>query len=368
MSSTQTATTKDQKATTGFTNNAVTGTQNQTQNQNGSSGPEAWMRSEGQRLYETAGTPQPYQSYGGERVAELGPDSLAAIERIRAINPNSPDLGTARGVLDSIRTADANDPNKTIQDRMNPYIGSVLDATLRRMGEQYDKVKLGNEASATMSGAFGDARHGIVDSEANRNHERDAGDATNRAYSEGWDKAQNQENTVMSRLMAIPGLYQSLSAADLGQKTGLANILDQFGQREQTIQQAKDNVGYSDFNDARNWNTNQIANYLKLLGAVPHSTDTTSSGSSSGNTVGNTVGNTYGTSTGTTTKETPDNSGLQLLGKLGGTVLGGVMGGPIGASLGSGIGSWMTGGGTSNAGTTSASGDDVGDGYSSYTP
>jgi hypothetical protein len=307
-------------------------TSSTTENKNTVQGPEPWMKAEGQSIYSQLKplAEREWQGFDGERVAELGGDWQTSRDMIlKLIEGGSPDLDTSRSMLDSLRTAEGNDPNKSVQDYMNPYIEGVLGGQLRDMGRTFDQQRLRTNASATMAGAFGDSGHGLAAAEDYRNHENAVSDASYKARADGFDKAQNQQNTVLQRLMALPAMYQGLDASGFNRTTALSRYMNDFGKQDQAVRQAQNNVGYSDFLEQRGYKANNLNALIASLNGIPHDQITDSSGTS----------NSYGV------KKEDDNSGLQILGKLGGTLLGGMFGGPAGAMMGGGLGGSIFGGG-----------------------
>lgn len=295
---------------------------------NQTTGPAQWMQDEGQSLYNQAQSsiPASFTPYAGERVAGYGPTYDQAQGMIQGLAQNpSQDLGTARTTLDQIRNSSNNDINKTAADYINPYSASVLDPVLRTIGQARSDELLQNNAQATAAGAFGDPQAGIARALTNDKYNTQVSDAANRVYSDAWDKGQAQANTVMSRMMQLPQMYQGLDNAEFNRTTALSRYLTGFAQMDQQQKQQNDNIDYENWqNKNGGYATNRLGVLMQLLNATPHSV--TTNGSS------------------TTRSEQPDNSTEQLLGKLGGTALGAVLGGPMGASLGSSLGGSLFGG------------------------
>lgn len=274
------------------------------------SGPEQWMKTQGQAIFDDAEakTPQEYQTYGGERVADYGADWGKAQDLIQGMaGSNNQDYGSARTVLNSLVSSDANDPNKTVSDYINPYVAGTLAPTLRNLDEARQRAGVQTGFAATQSGAFGDAQHGVATSLGNRDYMNSVGDATSKAYSDAYDKGLSQQNTVMARLAQLPGMYQSLGGAEDNRTLQSASALDNLAQQDQQLRQAQDNVGYSDFQAKQNFGTQRAATMMDLLNNTPHDTTTDA------------------TSYGKTTKD--DNSGLQAIGSLATKGLGSIFGG-----------------------------------------
>src|SRR4051812_46838219 len=128
------------------------------------SGPEPWMKSEGQGIYNELKplAEREWQGYGGERVAHPGQGWNTSRDLVQSLMGPSQNLGDSRSMLEELRAAPGNDPNKSVQDYVNPYVEGTLGTTLRKLGQDYDQRRLDTDRAATMGGAFGDARHGIA--------------------------------------------------------------------------------------------------------------------------------------------------------------------------------------------------------------
>lgn len=72
---------------------------------------------------------------------------------------------------------------------MNPYREQVIDRTLARLSEANDQLRLGNQARASAAGAYGGARHGIVESEQNKRYLQQVGDTSAQLYDQAFGQA-----------------------------------------------------------------------------------------------------------------------------------------------------------------------------------
>lgn len=299
--------------------NKTTTTTNSKQNTHQRSGPEQWVRDEGKTLFaeyqnlvdgQIANNP----TYDGERVAQYGQDWTAAKDLLHGLQTPTGDFDKARGALDGV--LGASQP-KTVEELMNPYIGTVLDANLRKMREAH----LGNQAQlggqAAMSGAFGDARHGVEEGVMNRGYVDSVGDITNKTYSEGWDTAQKQQNTMLDRLQSLAPMYQGLDASQFNRDTKLADYLGKAAMTDRSVEQEQMNVDYSDWVEARDRPIALSASLLDMLNKTPRLDEMD--------------GETTGTST--SVQKSPNTGGWSLLGQVAGAALGGPMGASIGGSL-----------------------------------
>lgn len=309
-------------------------------------GPEEWVQNEGEDIYRDFknSMPKTYKKYTGERVADYGADYYTARDNIRELDAaGTPDLDKYSGVLDELYGMDSSYLKGSMQDRMNPYTGAVLDPTLRAINEARMTQLNEENASATMAGAFGDPQAGIARSLSNDKFNQATSDATNRAYSDAWDKAQGQTNVAMARLGQTGQGFAAVDQAKFNRETQLSKFLTQFGMADQQRQQALNDVKYNDWylskGGMNGYATQRYGQIMAMLNQTP--ADQVMDGVSDSTQV---------------TKTPMGGQLFQMLGKLAGAAIGGAMGGPAGASMGAGLfGSGGGGGGGEQGGSQGAS-------------
>jgi hypothetical protein len=107
-------------------------------------------------------------------------------------------------------------------DYMDPYLQEVLGNQIRRMNEQTERDRRALGASATMSGAFGDARHGMMEGRMVDDANRAVLDATGMAHSAAFSDAMNRRAGDIGRKDQM-GVFNA--GQDL--QTALANLNSQ---------------------------------------------------------------------------------------------------------------------------------------------
>jgi hypothetical protein len=182
---------------------------------------------------------RPYQTYGGQRIADVSPDLLASEQRIRDIaGQGLPGIGkseaaidtglgaitrglgvfdtgqrlvgegseVARGTLDQLGKASARteqafgfDPYQfddarqftgAERDRyMSPYMEGVIDVQKRRAREDYLKSMPQQAATAIGAGAFGGSREGVQRAEAQSDYLDRLGDIEATGRQQAFDRA-----------------------------------------------------------------------------------------------------------------------------------------------------------------------------------
>jgi hypothetical protein len=303
--------------------NTTTTTTNSTNKQHSTSGPDEWVRNEGHQLYDqiknSVNESINMGPYEGQRLANYGPEWGQTKDLIQGLTTPTGDFDKARGALDGVL---ANSQPKTVEELMNPYIGTVLDANLRRMAEAHLQNQNGLAAQATGSGAFGDARHGVEEGVMNGQYVRDTGDMTNKVYSDAWGTAQNQQNVMMERLKSLAPMYQGVDAAEFNRTTSLGRYLTDIAERDKAHSQAGLNIEYGDWLEQRDRPLMLQNTLMDILNKTPNLK----------------VSDMEGSSNSVSEATTPSAGPWGMIGQVAGSVLGGPLGGAIGGSLGGAIG------------------------------
>lgn len=266
------------------------------------SGPEQWVQSEGEGIFARAkdAASTPYKRYTGQRVADFNSDfgTARTMANNAAGTPNA-DFGSARSAYSSVAGAD--DASKSVQDYMNPFLEGVLAPTIREMMQQGQiaRNKIGKQAA--MSGAFGDARQGILEAEQLRGENQNIGDTTAKLYAQGWDNAVSQRNAVLNRILQAGQATQGLGAAEDKRTSDLITLLTGLSEKQRGVDQAKADFDFSEFSKEQKFPYEQLTWLMQMLNQTP--ADQTMTGTS------------------VNTQKGTDNSGLQLAGKLLGNFL-----------------------------------------------
>ena len=216
----------------------------------------------------------PYQPFPGPRVAGVSEDTLAGSQGIRerqgiGVGQIYPAYSTTMGTTGAITEAERN-------QYMNPYLSAVGGQTEREMLRGHQQQQVATEAAATRAGAYGGARHGVVESEANRNYSRNVGDMWERVHATGFDAAQKAAQgtrTISQRGAAtagqLAGQGQNMAYQDLQSRMGVGQL------QEQRAQQNLD-IGYQDYLRQQDYPWQQLSNLGGVLSGAPYSTTLTS--------------------------------------------------------------------------------------------
>ncbi len=101
--------------------------------------------------------------------------------------------------VETSRLVDESGQLGKISDYVNPYVQQTLDPQIRAMNEALARDQRSLASSQQMSGAFGDARHGVLEGTMNRDANQSIMDATGRAYASAYDAAMAQRSSDAGR-------------------------------------------------------------------------------------------------------------------------------------------------------------------------
>jgi hypothetical protein len=234
---------------------------------------------------------QPYQSYGGERLAGFSPMQQQAFQGVRNLQP-SQQLGTATQMagmagLGSLQAGQnyhnmATNPG-SVQQYMSPYIQNALQPQMFEAQRQSDIMGQKNAAQAVGAGAFGGSRFGLQEAERQRN----LGQNLAGIYGTGMQNAfQNaQQAQQFGSTLGLQGLGQGLQAAgqlgnlgqaQFGQQKDIINALSTAGGQQQGLEQQRLSQQYQDFLTQRGYPQQQLSYMSDMLRGLPLSQSTQS--------------------------------------------------------------------------------------------
>ena len=255
---------------------------------------------------------QPYQAYGGEKVANFSDlqkqaqTGIAGLQTPGGFGQAATMAGQAgQGVLGTVDQAgtygaqgstagraygqNATDAN-AVQQYMNPYLRATLDPALQLQNQQFGMLDAQNQGRATQAGAFGGGRQAIMQGLNQQNQMLAQNQLTGNAYNQAYSAANQNMQEAGRQGMAGAGLgLQGIAAQQAGfaqagnQATNLSNITNQglgaqqgiyglqnqVGAQQQAQQQAIDTSKYNDFLAQRAYPIEQLANQSNMLRGLP---------------------------------------------------------------------------------------------------
>lgn len=196
--------------------------------------------------------------------------------------------------LSADKLTDENGYLGSIDSYMQPYLQQVLDPQIREINEALQGGRRDLGAGAQMSGAFGDARHGIMETGLYDTAMQNVSDVTGRTMADAWSEAMALRSGDRSAKLAVD---TSNRDADINQNqnlataaTGTAALGQQYkkdffdvndalwnaGQAEQDANQTQ-NDAMRQFQEAlKNKKYDDAMRILGALNGAPYSTTSTS--------------------------------------------------------------------------------------------
>lgn len=219
---------------------------------------------------------QPYQTYGGPRIAPFTDDDNAAFEINRAARggwmPAHDEAGRLAGLASQAWTPE------TSSEYMNPYAQNVTDIMVREAARDDDIARKSRNARAVAAGAFGGAQHGVMEAEAQRNLGQRLDDirmtGAERAYDNAYAKFAGDRGAQLSAGNAYAGLanqYTDLAGKDVAALATAGTAQRDMGQRNLDL-------AYQDFMNQQNYPWLQQQRALPAITSVPHGSTTTTTG------------------------------------------------------------------------------------------
>jgi hypothetical protein len=243
----------------------------------------------------------PYQTYGGERIAAFTPMQAQAFQNTANMTPSgqlgtATDLATVAG-LGSVGTANQlgrsgmnYQRNATsmygpgsIGDYMNPYLAQSLAPQLNLLAQQYGIKGAQEQGAATSAGAFGGSRNALMQGLNQQNQLLSQQNAIAQGYNTAYQNAQQAQQFGAN--LGLQGLQGQL--AGYGQAGQAAGTLGQLGQTQYgqqmginaaqqqagAVQQAQAQQGldlsYSDFMKQKNYPYQQLGFMSDMVRGLP---------------------------------------------------------------------------------------------------
>jgi hypothetical protein len=247
----------------------------------------------------------PYQQYGGERIAGFQPlqqrtfDTAAQMQPSQQVGLGSSIAGAAGlGALGTNyqggRFYGGQFNDQAAQDYMDPYAKKVVDYQKAQALRDFQIAQPMRQAQAVQQGAFGGSRSAIIDAEAQRslNSQLQGIEATGRQAA--FQNAQQQfERDQARRLQAqgmgeqsrqygaglgMQGLQTGLQAAgqlgqlgqnEYGQRMGITQLQSQLGAQQQQQAQRPLDMAYQDFINQQNYPYKQLGFMSDMIRGLP---------------------------------------------------------------------------------------------------
>lgn len=210
---------------------------------------------------------RPYTPYTGNRVADLSQNESTAINMAK----DATTFNDARGYLDKAGAqadlvAGSEWNEDTAKKYMDPYIGQVVDNSLKRENTAYQQSQNQIRGNAARSGAFGGSRATLLETQGTGEHLQTVGDITSKGYSDAYRSAigtwQADNNRRLAASQAYTNVGGDISKLNSSQITDLLRT----GQADRVLRQAQADVDYEQFIENRDWEVNNLEPLFKAVG------------------------------------------------------------------------------------------------------
>jgi hypothetical protein len=254
----------------------------------------------------------PYQQYGGERIAGFQPMQQQAFQGAANMQPSAQvGLGSGIAGMAGVGALGTNFQGgqfqggqfdtQAAQQYMNPYTQNVVDYQKSQALRDFQIAQPMRQAQAVQQGAFGGSRSAIVDAEAQRSLNSQLQGITATGQQAAFQQAQQQFNADQARNMqaqqlgeqsrqygaglGMQGLQTGLQAASTlgqlgqtqyGQQMGINQLQSQYGQQQQQQAQRPLDMAYQDFMNQQNYPYKQLGFMSDMIRGLPLGQQSTS--------------------------------------------------------------------------------------------
>ena len=241
----------------------------------------------------------PYQTYGGEKVAGFSPMQQQSFQGAAGMQPSG--LGAQAGQMAGAATMGAlgtqYDPYRMGQftsgraaQYMNPFIEQAMEPQLREAQRTSEMQRVADMGQATRAGAFGGGRQAIIEAERQRNLGTQLGDIRARGLMSAFEQAQQnfareQQLREQSRQygagLGLQGLQTALQGAgQMGQLGGqqfqqgmdINKLQNLYGTQQQQLEQQRLTQNYQDFMNQQRYPYQQLEFMSNILRGTPMGT------------------------------------------------------------------------------------------------
>jgi hypothetical protein len=214
---------------------------------------------------------QPYQAYGGQRVAGLSENEQTALGLAQQGGSEARSyLDRAGAQLDSMQAYSGD----RVREYMNPYLENVLNPALRKTGEAFDARRTQLRNNAAKVNAFGGDRQSLLESQLDKNYLETVGDITSKANYDAWANAQEMFFRDEERKLRAADAYARVGGDISRMNSAQIQDLMATGGLSRVLEQAKLDFDYQQFIENRDWNIRNLGPLIESLRVPASSTQT----------------------------------------------------------------------------------------------
>jgi len=245
-----------------------------------------------------------FTPYEGTRVAAMTPMQREALEGYGGLTLPS-EFGEATDVYRRMAQRTPEERQADISAYTQAYTSNVIDPTMAALQRQRAQARVGEEAQAIKSGAFGGDRRSVYEGERQGAFEAQMGQTLGQMQAQGYSQAVQRAAAEDAQRMQAAGLLSGQGLQGLQTQQAILAAQMGAGEAERQLAQQGLDVGYQDYMSRMNYPLTQFGILTGAAGAIPTG-----------------YGTTTGSATGSQTTNTRDpysafGMGLQAFGGLG---------------------------------------------------
>ncbi len=213
---------------------------------------------------------RPYQQYQGQLIAGFSPRQTQGMNMVDQAATAGQDA-THQGVN---MTANSTQPwnAQSAAQYMNPYAMAAMNPQIQALQLQYGQQQLSNDKNATMSGAFGDARHGVAEGLTNHYENQDLNNLVSTGMNHAYDTGLQAFQQGQQQQLAAGGQLGQLGAQQQNMGITGANAVFGAGTQEQQLNQQQLTEAYNNFMNQVNYPQQMLNTRLSALSNSPYNT------------------------------------------------------------------------------------------------
>ena len=212
-------------------------------------------------------TNSPYQTYGGERIAQFTPLQKQAFEQAGGQQVAS-QIGQATGLAGLVGGSSFRDQG-TAQGFMSPYMQAVVDQQMSSAQRQADIAGERRKAEFIRAGGFGGARQAIENAEAAKALASQKAELQAKGLQTAFEQAQNQFNQEQTQRLNAAQALGTLGTAQFGQEMDIMARRADLGGQQRAATQDILSQQYQDFLNQQRSPYDQLAFLTSMIRGTP---------------------------------------------------------------------------------------------------
>jgi hypothetical protein len=218
-------------------------------------------------------TASPYQTYGGERVAQFVPMQKQAFDAA-AQQQVADQVGFGSGLAGLAGTTSFRDQGMA-GGFMSPYMQNVVDQQMSSAQRQADIAATQRGAQAVRAGAFGGSRQAVENAEAARALASQKGEIQAKGLQSAFEQAQQQFNQEQAQRLNAAQTLGGLGQQQFGQEMDITGRQAQFGADQRAATQEILSTQYQDFLNQQRAPYDQLSFMSSIIRGTPMGQTTT---------------------------------------------------------------------------------------------